>query len=673
MAIERVYEQIPATTFTADGAENGVITVADVDCFKVKMSVTLKADTLPNISLQIKRVLNSTQMVVGPLKKPIHTREDVSAYTVALNATVEAPEQKRPEIPLVDLERASYSEEPTVAKRVLNVDKYGNAYNADNPLSVQLSDGDVNIGTVNAEVEVQLSHIDNFPDVGDVADSTRIGDGVNELGINVDGSLNNDEVKTSVTLVSANNSVATSLATGGVYSGTSDDLIGYAGITVLVETSQDSAVDGLELQFSTDNVNFDRIKKTSIDTTGTGDFGAYITNLASVARYFRLKFTNGSTAADIRIQTMLWKYPPKDLTAFSGEIIKPSRDATVTKGITHAKLSHKPEVHYIEDDGNFIPIIADPLGSLHVQPEQIYKFDEMETLSPWTVIDSDTTNFGLTTSHVQGISAFTFDKINGAANSGIAGVEKTITSVDLSAFNPHSIIQTSVYLADLTSVSSIFVRIGTDNSNYNEWRVISQDLNASMWQNISYIVGSPHFNASIGTGMNQFDITYIAVGVNFINVNDVLSDIIFDHVYIMSNPHTTSTITAEVSSDISSPNVNVKKWGATNVSVDTGATDPGTLRVVHANDVDVNTRSVERDPLQKYVLHEIDEPNNSTTYFGKENLDGTWLVSRITEAGKTSTLTYANLSNNGGIASLTLAWADRAILVYEQIENLTGV
>lgn len=65
-------------------------------------------------------------------------------------------------------------------------DENGNPYGPDNPLSVQLSDGSVNIGTVNAELEVQLTHLDNDPDAGDVHDSIRIGDGVEELAINAD-------------------------------------------------------------------------------------------------------------------------------------------------------------------------------------------------------------------------------------------------------------------------------------------------------------------------------------------------------------------------------------------------------------------------------------------------------------------------------------------------------
>lgn len=76
------------------------------------------------------------------------------------------------------------------ARRVTIVDRDGIFNDTQHPLYVRLSDGSINIGTVNAELEVQLSHKDNDPDAGDVHDSVRIGDGVEELAINPDGSIN---------------------------------------------------------------------------------------------------------------------------------------------------------------------------------------------------------------------------------------------------------------------------------------------------------------------------------------------------------------------------------------------------------------------------------------------------------------------------------------------------
>ena len=78
------------------------------------------------------------------------------------------------------------------AKRVTLVDGDGNSglgLTSDNPIFVRLSDGSISIGTVNAELEVQLSHKDNDPNSGDVADSVRIGNGEFEANVNEDGSF----------------------------------------------------------------------------------------------------------------------------------------------------------------------------------------------------------------------------------------------------------------------------------------------------------------------------------------------------------------------------------------------------------------------------------------------------------------------------------------------------
>jgi hypothetical protein len=129
-------------------------------------------------------------MVVGPISSPIEAFSNISSYTVAGGAMVYLPEQRRTSIPWEEQERATYEEEPTVARRTFLVDELGDGYRKDNPLPVQLSDGSINIGTVNAELEVFLTHLDNYPNLGEIHDSVRIGDGTEEIAVNPDGSIN---------------------------------------------------------------------------------------------------------------------------------------------------------------------------------------------------------------------------------------------------------------------------------------------------------------------------------------------------------------------------------------------------------------------------------------------------------------------------------------------------
>lgn len=197
MALEKRLEAIPAQSFTADGTADGLITVTDATEYKVKQLVYLSANSLPDLdNIEIKRVVSSTQLYVGPKNGSIDTRVDISAYTVALSAAITANEQIRPSIPNESINRAVYEEEPTVALRVFPVDELGNDYTPANPFPVSaVFDGNVQVGSV------RISACDNDPVVGDVHSSVRIAgpNCNNEMEVNSDGSINVNVVTTITT------------------------------------------------------------------------------------------------------------------------------------------------------------------------------------------------------------------------------------------------------------------------------------------------------------------------------------------------------------------------------------------------------------------------------------------------------------------------------------------
>lgn len=165
--LEKRLKAVPPQLFTANGAADGLITLADACQFKVKQQVFLFAATLPNLDqIEVKQVISDTQLYVGPKGGAITTRTNVSAYTVALGSAIAANEQLRPSIPFEELTRAVYEEEPTVATRVIMVDKCGDKYGPGNPLPIAF-DGTIAVGNVTIQ-----------DDDGD------------ELGINSDGSIN---------------------------------------------------------------------------------------------------------------------------------------------------------------------------------------------------------------------------------------------------------------------------------------------------------------------------------------------------------------------------------------------------------------------------------------------------------------------------------------------------
>lgn len=192
---EKRWAELPPQSLIADGTAGGQLQIADAFKLRVKQILFLKSSTQVNaLKVQVKRVIAPTVFFVGRLDEDIDDRVDVSAFLVADGAFVfnVDPNQPRPKIGPEEWSRAVYEEEPVVALRTVMVDRGGRfiGSTADAPFYVQLSDGSINIGTVHAQLEMFLSHKDNDPDAGDVHSSLRIGDGVDELQINPDGSIN---------------------------------------------------------------------------------------------------------------------------------------------------------------------------------------------------------------------------------------------------------------------------------------------------------------------------------------------------------------------------------------------------------------------------------------------------------------------------------------------------
>jgi len=201
MALEKRFYSVPPQVFTADGTTDGVITIAANACilFKVKQKVILTATGLPNLALEIKEIDSEENIQVGPFAQQlgvkgantgITARTDISAYTVALNATIFADEQKRPSIDNIEIVRATYEEEPTVAVRSIMVDPCGDLISSANPFPVAI-DGTISVGDVS------------------------IVEGGNTMTVNPDGSINVNIETSAVTpgLLLFHNDI-TSVATG---------------------------------------------------------------------------------------------------------------------------------------------------------------------------------------------------------------------------------------------------------------------------------------------------------------------------------------------------------------------------------------------------------------------------------------------------------------------------
>ena len=125
-------------------------------------------------------------------------------------------------------------------------------------------------------------------------------DGTNLRPLLVDTS---GRLNVSTGLVSTINSTAVVLGISGVYTGASEDVTDYADVRVSVFADQLSAVDGLQIQQSSNGTSWDISDNYTIPA-GTGK----TFSVGVSAKFFRVVYTNGATAqAAFRLQTKYQK------------------------------------------------------------------------------------------------------------------------------------------------------------------------------------------------------------------------------------------------------------------------------------------------------------------------------------------------------------------------------
>ncbi len=139
--------------------------------------------------------------------------------------------------------------------------------------------------------------------------------------------------------VSTNNSSTTTLGIDGVFTGTADKICDYASIAVILKTDQDSATDGLSLEWSPDGINWDHIETYTI--TANQDF---TTQAMIEAKFFRVVYTNGSTAQGFfRLQVIFMQVPSVGEIQQLGINIDNDGDAQLVRAVL---AGQKPDNSY---------------------------------------------------------------------------------------------------------------------------------------------------------------------------------------------------------------------------------------------------------------------------------------------------------------------------------------
>ncbi|MCK4815309.1 hypothetical protein KA005_06030, partial [bacterium] len=233
-----------------------------------------------------------------------------------------------------------------------------------------------------------------------------------------------------------------------------------------------------------------------------------------------------------------------------------------------------------EDD--YCPLIINEFGILRTQAQQHKHIAECEATTGWSVLGNDTTNLATTVNHVFGQYALEFDKVNGAANTKIACIQKTLTSINLKPYHVGSgFLLMSTYLSSLTNIDYIFLRLGTDSSNYNEWQV-EADLLLEGWNLWACI--SAHPKIIQGNGWIDTAVTYIAAGVAFDAETDTLADIAIDRIAYNTGLVTTTP-------KIEPRNINLLKIKNKVIDIGMGNAGTGTQRITVADD-DTNLAAI---------------------------------------------------------------------------------
>ena len=246
-----------------------------------------------------------------------------------------------------------------------------------------------------------------------------------------------------------------------------------------------------------------------------------------------------------------------------------------------ALFKHQEDLlHITTDDGDYELGSVDSLGQVHVNPEGHHIFDEMDVTTDWAVFNNNADNLTTTKKHALGTDALTFDKVVGAAATVFAIIDKTVTTVDLGSVSPHDIIQLVCYVPNIDDLSYVLVRLGTDASNYNEWRIPDTALTADEFLILAFNIGDVDHGGITGNGWNPASISYIAVGAAFDAAGDTLAGLIFDELSYHTNQHTSAELNAEVTSEVSSANVNLQKVGGSPTSKGAGAVGNGSQRIV---------------------------------------------------------------------------------------------
>lgn len=156
-------------------------------------------------------------------------------------------------------------------------------------------------------------------------------------------------------IVDSGNSTDSTLTANSVFTGAWKDVLEFAHVTVQVIASHISAVNGLEIQWSSNGTDIDDYERFTVPANTGKAF-----TFGPQARYMRVKYTNGGTnQTSFRLQTILKQFVQKASSHKISDEISTQDDAELTKSIMAGESG----------SGNFKNLRTDSAGRLLVSSD----------------------------------------------------------------------------------------------------------------------------------------------------------------------------------------------------------------------------------------------------------------------------------------------------------------
>lgn len=283
--------------------------------------------------------------------------------------------------------------------------------------------------------------------------------------------------------------------------------------------------------------------------------------------------------------------------------------------------------------------------------------DSCDSTDGWSALNSDTEGLSTDLDHTQGSNSLEFDKVDSVANTVFGAIQKTLTAVDVASYMENNgFIMLSLNVSATTDIDYCLVRLGTDASNYNEWRVDADALSTG-WQQIRFFFYAPSTAGNLGNGMNAAAITYVVLGCAFSSESATLADLRVDNLAINTGFQTSTDLSSQVSSTAATQNVNVVKIASQPVDMGAGVVGPGTQRITQATDdvVSVSDDDNPNSPTNPMYTQPTDGTN--LAYIAPATADG---LSKSENGIKTESVVYLD---NGASADPAKSGANKELTV----------